>query len=64
MISPSQGALVKQSCCHRGHPGPLTGMRNSFDSCAWHAAKNLSQKGMCVLGIEGVGFSPLATCPT
>lgn len=46
------------SCCHRGHPGALTGTTSSFDSCAWYAAKNrnLSQKGMCLLEIEGVGW--------
>lgn len=57
MVSPSKGALVKLSCCHQGHPGPLTGTRSSFNSCAWYTAKtrNLSQKGMCLLGTEGVG---------
>lgn len=58
MVSPSQEALVKLSCCYQGHQGPLTGMRSSFDSWAWYAAKtrNLSQKGMCLLWIEGVGW--------
>lgn len=56
MASPSSGALVKLSSCHRGHLGPLTGTRSPSDSCTWYPAKNLSQKGMCLLGTQAWGW--------
>lgn len=56
MASPSLGALVKLSSCHRGHSGPLMGTRSPSDSCTWYPAKNLSQKGMCLLGTEAWGW--------